>query len=228
MTVTGYWRIMRPVNAIVAGLAATLGYLIATGTLIPSVILLIVIVVLITGAGNTINDYFDLAIDMVNRPDRPIPSGAVTTTGALLFSGFLFIGGILIDLFTNPFCAFFAIFNSILLVVYAKKLKSTPFLGNLAVASLSGSIFLFGGAFAGLSGLVNNVVIALITILAMLAREILKDAEDVPEISLPGPEQFRSCMVYAVLLEFQLLLPFLQSPSVFTRITGGEDGTWPL
>ena len=180
MTIMGYWRIMRPVNAIVAGLAAALGYLIATGTLIPSVILLIVIVVLITGAGNTINDYFDLAIDKVNRPDRPIPSGTVTITGALIFAGFLFTGGILISLFTNPFCAFFAIFNSILLIAYAKILKSTPFLGNLAVAYLSGSIFLFGGAFAGLSGLVNNAVIALITIFAMLAREILKDAEDVP------------------------------------------------
>ena len=80
MTIMGYWRIIRPVNSIVAGLAAALAYLIATGTLIPSVILLIVIVILITGAGNTINDYFDLSIDRVNRPDRPLPSGTVTTS----------------------------------------------------------------------------------------------------------------------------------------------------
>jgi geranylgeranylglycerol-phosphate geranylgeranyltransferase len=171
---------MRPVNAIVAGLAAALGYLLATGTLVPSVILLIVIVVLVTGAGNTINDYFDLPIDKVNRPDRPIPSGAVSLAGALVFSGALFSAGILISLFTNPFCVFFVIVNSVLLIAYAKTLKSTPFLGNLAVAYLSGSIFLFGGAFAGISGLVNTAVIALITIFAMLARELLKDAEDVP------------------------------------------------
>ena len=190
MTVTGYWRIVRPVNAIVAGLAAALGYLIATGTLIPSVIFLFVIVVLITGAGNTINDYFDHAIDKVNRPDRPIPAGVVTITGALFFAGLLFTGGILISLFTNPFCAFFAIFNSILLIAYAKILKSTPFLGNLVVVYLSGSIFLFGGAFAGLSGLINNAVIALITIFAMLAREILKDAEDVPGDIAAGAKTF--------------------------------------
>ena len=64
MTIKGYWRIIRPVNSIVAGLAAALAYLIATGTLIPSVIFLVVIVILITGAGNTINDYFDVSIDL--------------------------------------------------------------------------------------------------------------------------------------------------------------------
>jgi geranylgeranylglycerol-phosphate geranylgeranyltransferase len=190
MTIKGYWRIIRPVNSIVAGLAAALAYLIATGTLIPSVIFLVVIVILITGAGNTINDYFDVSIDRVNQPERPLPTGTVSMTGALFFAGILFTAGILISFFTNPYCAFFAVFNSLLLIAYAKSLKSTPLYGNLSVAYLSGSIFLFVGAFAGLSGLVNNSVIALITIFAMLARELLKDAEDVPGDILAGAKTF--------------------------------------
>ncbi len=190
MTIMGYWRIIRPVNSIVAGLAAVLAYLIATGTIVPSVIFLMVIVILITGAGNTINDYFDLPIDMVNRPDRPLPSGTVTTSGALIFAGILFTGGIFISLFTNPYCAFFAVINSLLLIGYAKTLKSTPLIGNLSVAYLAGSIFLFGGAFAGISGLINNMVIAFITIFAMFARELLKDAEDVPGDIAAGAKTF--------------------------------------
>lgn len=190
MTIMGYWRIIRPVNSIVAGLAAALAYLIATGTVIPSVILLIVIVFLITGAGNTINDYFDLSIDLVNRPERPLPSGTVTVRGAMIFAAILFTGGILVSLFTNPYCAFFAAFNSFLLVGYAKSLKSTPLLGNLAVSYLAGSIFLFGGAFAGLSGLINTIIVALITIFAMLARELLKDAEDIPGDIEAGAKTF--------------------------------------
>ena len=190
MTIMGYWRIIRPVNSIVAGLAAALAYLIATGTIVPSVILLIVIVILITGAGNTINDYFDLSIDRVNRPDRPLPSGTVSITGALLFAGILFTGGILVSFFTNPYCAFFAVINSFLLIAYAKTLKSTPLIGNLSVAYLAGSIFLFGGAFAGISGLLNNMVITLITVFAMLARELLKDAEDVPGDIVVGAKTF--------------------------------------
>jgi geranylgeranylglycerol-phosphate geranylgeranyltransferase len=190
MTIMGYWQIMRPVNSVVAGLAAALAYLLATGTIIPSVVLLIVIVILITGAGNTINDYFDLSIDRVNRPDRPLPSGTVTVKGALFFAGILFTMGILLSLATNPYCVFFAVVNSIILLLYAKKLKSTPLLGNLSVAYLAGSIFLFGGAFAGISGLINNVVITLITIFAMLARELLKDAEDVPGDLMAGAKTF--------------------------------------
>ncbi len=190
VTIIGYWKIIRPVNSIVSGLAAALAYLIATGTIIPQVILLIVIVTLITGAGNAINDYIDLPIDRVNRPGRPLPQGIVTLNGVLIFAGVLFTAGILLSLFTNPYCAFLAVFNSFLLIIYAKKLKTTPLLGNLSIAYLAGSIFLFGGAFAGLFGLINILVIALITIFAMLARELLKDAEDVPGDIEAGAKTF--------------------------------------
>ncbi|TAJ43648.1 geranylgeranylglycerol-phosphate geranylgeranyltransferase [Methanofollis fontis] len=175
----GYIAITRPVNAIVAGLAGVLGYLIATGTVVPESAVLIGIIGLITAAGNTINDYYDAAIDAVNRPDRPIPSGAVSERGALLWAGALFLGGILLALPTNPLCWGIAAVNSILLVLYAARLKATPFLGNLTVAYLSASIFLFGGALVGIDGLTANLPVAGVTLLAMLAREILKDAEDI-------------------------------------------------
>jgi geranylgeranylglycerol-phosphate geranylgeranyltransferase len=190
MTLQGYYRIMRPLNSLVAGLAAALAYLLATGTLVLSVLLPVIIVLLITGAGNTINDYFDLPVDRINRPERPIPSGMVTNQGALLFAGVLFLSGIVISLFTNEICVFFAVFNAILLVGYAAKLKKTPLAGNIAIAYLSGSIFLFGGGFAGLSGLLNNLVIALITFFAMVAREIMKDAEDIPGDVASGAKTF--------------------------------------
>jgi geranylgeranylglycerol-phosphate geranylgeranyltransferase len=180
MSLLGFYRIMRPANSVVAGLAAGLAYLLATGSLVPSVIIPVIVVILVTGAGNTINDYFDLSIDLINRPGRPLPFGQITPGQALWFSALLFVAGIGISLLTTPICIFFAIVNSVLLVMYAAKLKTTPFLGNIAVAYLSGSIFLFGGGFAGLTGLVNNIVIAMMTFLAMVAREIMKDAEDVP------------------------------------------------
>ncbi|QYZ79784.1 geranylgeranylglycerol-phosphate geranylgeranyltransferase [Methanofollis formosanus] len=175
----GYLAITRPVNSVVAGLAGVLGYLIATGTVRPEAAFLIGIVALVTAAGNTINDYCDAEIDAVNRPDRPIPSGAVSRRGALVYAALLFTGGVVIALVTNPLCLAIAVFNSVLLVLYAVRLKGTPFLGNLAVAYLSSSIFLFGGALAGPDGLAANLPVAGVTLLAMLAREVLKDAEDV-------------------------------------------------
>jgi geranylgeranylglycerol-phosphate geranylgeranyltransferase len=179
MGFAGFFTITRPANSVVAGLAAIVAYLIATGTLVYGVTLLMAVVILITAAGNVINDYFDAEIDAINRPERPIPSGTVGRNAALAWAGILFFFGLVISRFTTPLCLGIALFNVVLLVAYAARLKSTPFLGNVSVAYLAASIFLFGGAFAGWHSLVDMLPIAAITFLAMLARELLKDAEDI-------------------------------------------------
>jgi geranylgeranylglycerol-phosphate geranylgeranyltransferase len=179
MRLAGFLSLTRPVNSIVAGLAAIVACLIATGYLIPGTAFLFGIVALITAAGNTINDFFDADIDAVNRPDRPIPSGAVNRISARGFAVTLFLAGILLSLFTNPICIGITILNSFILVAYAAKLKKMPLLGNIAVAYLSASIFLFGGAFSGWEGFIHMIPIAAITFFAMLSRELFKDAEDV-------------------------------------------------
>jgi geranylgeranylglycerol-phosphate geranylgeranyltransferase len=179
MRLAGFFTLTRPVNSFVAGLAAIVAYLIDTGTVIPESLLLFFIVALITAAGNVINDFFDAEIDTINRPDRPIPSGAVSKGAARGFAVTLFLAGILVSFFTNSLCISIAIINSLLLVAYAAKLKSTPLIGNIVVAYLSASIFLFGGALNGIDGLIRIIPIAAITFFAMLSRELLKDAEDV-------------------------------------------------
>ncbi len=179
MSLSGFFAITRPANSVVAGIAGIVAYLIATGKIVPEALLLFLIVLLVTAAGNVINDYFDAEIDAINRPERPIPSGAVSRLGAWRFAGVLFLLGILVCFFTNPLCLAIAIFNALLLIAYAARLKSTPFFGNAAVSYLSASIFLFGGALAGWNGIIHMLPIAVITFFAMLARELLKDAEDV-------------------------------------------------
>jgi geranylgeranylglycerol-phosphate geranylgeranyltransferase len=205
MSLAGYLRILRPVNAVVSGLAAVLGYLIATGTLVPETVLLVIVVFLITGAGNVINDYFDQEIDRINRPDRPIPSGQVSPAAAWKYSAILFVAGLAICTALTPVCLAIAVFNSCLLVFYSMKLKNIALAGNLAVAYLSGSIFLFGGALAGTAGFLENISIAGITILAMVSRELLKDAEDLEgdraggAVTLPAKVGVRKTAVIAFL-----------------------------
>ena len=121
----------RPVNSLVAGLAAIVAYLIATGTVVPAALLLFVIVALITAAGNVINDYYDAEIDAVNRPDRPIPSGTVSReqpSGLPVSSS---LRASLLSLFTTPLCIAIAVINALLLVGYAARLKGTPLPGTL-------------------------------------------------------------------------------------------------
>ncbi|MEN6611593.1 MAG: geranylgeranylglycerol-phosphate geranylgeranyltransferase [Methanoregulaceae archaeon] len=178
MRLSALISILRPVNAVVSGLTAVLALLIATGTISSASILLFFIVLCITGAGNIINDYFDVGIDRINRPGRPIPSGAISEQAALIYSLVLFLLGILLSFFTNLICIAIAVVNSIILIWYSARLKGVPLAGNLSVAYLAGSIFLFGAALGGTAGIILVLPITAITFLGTLAREILKDVED--------------------------------------------------
>lgn len=179
MTLAGLFAITRPLNAVTAGLGAIVAYLIATGTVRPEALVLFCVVTLVTAAGNVINDYFDVEIDRVNRPDRPIPSGQVSLPAARAYAVTLFLSGIFISLFTNGLCIAIAVFNSLLLLIYAARLKRTLLLGNITVSYLAASMFLFGGALGGLPGLLHVMPFAIMIFFAMVARELIKDGEDV-------------------------------------------------
>jgi len=205
MSLVGLIRITRPANAVFAGIASVVAYLIATGMLVPAVLLLFAIVALITAAGNVINDYFDIEIDRVNRPDRPIPSGTVTPRAARAYAVTLFLAGLFLCFFTSPLCMAIAIINSVLLALYAAWLKRTLLLGNIAVAYLSGSMFIFGAALAGTDAIIRVIPFAVMTFFAMLARELVKDAEDVEgdrasgAVTLPIRSGIRMTVVIALL-----------------------------
>lgn len=190
MRTPGLIRIARPLNSLVAGFAAVLAFLLATGTVTFASLILIPIVVLITAAGNVVNDLFDIGIDRINRPDRPLPSGEITPGTARSFAALLFLSGVVLCIFTNSLCFAIAVFNSAVLILYASRFKKTMVTGNVAVSYLSASIFLFGGAFAGIGGLLANLPIFAITFLAMMAREVLKDVEDVEGDEVAGAKTF--------------------------------------
>ncbi|MDD4132416.1 MAG: geranylgeranylglycerol-phosphate geranylgeranyltransferase [Methanocorpusculum sp.] len=179
MSLSGYVKIIRPVNAGVSGITAGVAYFIAGGTNPLYAVLLLFIVLVICGAGNVLNDYFDLEIDKVNRPGRPIPSGKVSAKKALLWAFTLFGTGILAACFTSIWCLGIALINTVILIIYAAKFKGIPLLGNLCVAYLSGSIFLFGGLLVGPESFLVMFPLFAITFFGTLARELLKDAEDI-------------------------------------------------
>ncbi len=175
----GYLSILRPTNAVVSGLVGPLAYLIAGGEPGPVLAWLFLCVCLVTGAGNTANDVFDAAIDRVNRPDRPIPSGRISGTGALRYAAILSIAGCLAATPAGALPLLVAVANTALLWLYAARLKQIALAGHLAVAYLSGSVFLFGGIAAGTDRVVVVLPLVLITFLGTVSRELLKAAEDV-------------------------------------------------
>jgi geranylgeranylglycerol-phosphate geranylgeranyltransferase len=179
------------------------------------------VVFLISGAGNAINDYYDFEIDSINRPERPIPSGRVKLKEALYFSYLLFALGTFTAFSIQQICGVIAFFNSLMLILYAKTLKSTPFLGNLSIGYLTGSTFLFGASVFGFEGLKALFVLFVLSALAITAREIVKDIEDMEGDKMEGIDTLplrigaKKASYIAVLIGFLAIflspLPYLMS-----------------
>lgn len=185
-----YLQLIRYGNCLMAAFSAAIGVFIAyniisgTAGQIPFPLLQIIyvalVVFLVTGAGNAINDYYDIEIDRINKPERPIPSGRISKSQALSFSILFFALGTLIAFFINTICGAIALFNSLLLIYYAATLKRTVLIGNLSIGYLTGSTFLFGGAVFYTNGGIEAVsILFLLATLATIAREIVKDIEDI-------------------------------------------------
>ncbi|KTG07492.1 geranylgeranylglycerol-phosphate geranylgeranyltransferase [Haloferax profundi] len=175
----GFVELTRPGNALAAGVLTFTGAFVAGATLgdTLAVVAAVLATVFATGAGNAVNDYFDRDIDAINRPDRPIPRGAVTAGEAKWFSVALF-GGAVVSALALPLVAIaIAVVNLVALLAYTEFFKGLPGVGNVVVAALTGSTFLFGGAAIGEP--LGALVLCILAALATLTREIVKDVEDI-------------------------------------------------
>lgn len=178
--VVGVLELLRPVNAVAAGVLTVVGAFVAGGVGDAPVAAVVagVATVLATGAGNAINDYFDRAVDQVNDPDRPIPRGAVSPRLALVVSGVLFVVAVGLVIVLPVLAIAIAVVNLGALIAYTELFKGLPGVGNAVVAYLGGSTFLFGAAAVDAVA-VTPVVLGGLAALATFGREVIKDVEDV-------------------------------------------------
>ncbi|SFR42064.1 geranylgeranylglycerol-phosphate geranylgeranyltransferase [Halogeometricum limi] len=173
-------ELTRPGNIVSAGVLTFTGAFVAAGVFgTPSRVLAAVLAtVFATGAGNAVNDYFDRDIDAINRPDRPIPRGAVSSRGALAFSVALFLGAVVCAVLLPVEALAIAVVNLLALVAYTEYFKGLPGVGNAIVGYLTGSTFLFGAAAVDQPLDASVLVLFGLAALATLTREIVKDVED--------------------------------------------------
>jgi len=179
MELKAFIEITRPHNCILAGVVGLLGSIVAVGHF-PSpekAILAFLVVTLGCAGGNTINDYFDYEIDKINRPSRPLPRGAMSRKTALWYSLALMAVGLFLALLINIYAFVLAFIAYTAMILYAWKLKPLPFVGNLVVAGLTGATPLYGAIAVGKIGLAGYL--ALCAFLVNVAREVVKDIEDV-------------------------------------------------
>jgi geranylgeranylglycerol-phosphate geranylgeranyltransferase len=182
--------ITRPINCLMGGLSVIIGLLntrsgVPLDKLFINIILGAFTYILIAASGMVINDIYDLEIDKINRPKRPIPRGSITLKQAkILFIIYLFSGLFLSALNTIIFNLgiinlLLASFFGFIAWVYAKWGKKSGFLGNIIVG-VSFSIGLVYGAYLNSSIIPPYIFYFFITAFSLLvSREIIKGCEDI-------------------------------------------------
>lgn len=167
-------------NLVIIGLAQyfTAGFLIDKNLIFDlRLFLLSSSTVLIAAAGYIINDYYDVKIDFINKPERVVIGKSIARRYAILFHVALSCLGIFVGGYLSLRVGILNIVSVFLLWVYSNNLKRLPFIGNVTVAFLTGlSVYLVEVYFK--SGDTRILIYASFAFFMTLIREIIKDMED--------------------------------------------------
>ena len=172
-------KLLRPLNIITSGVAMVISSAILDGFSDTRILMLtVIIVMLFTAAANALNDAMDYEIDLVNKPLRPIPLGAVTIKNSLIISFTLFSLGSVLCLQLSDSAIMIGVFIAMpMMIFYSISLKSKYFIGNIAVALILGMSFLFSGAAYGSISLVWTPMLLAFSL--TFVREMVKDVSDI-------------------------------------------------
>ena len=163
---------------------------------------LVVSILLIAAGGNIINDYFDVKADKVNKPEKLIVGKLIEKRKAILLhwmiNGFAFLIAVVISIYVKSSSIVLIHLVSInLLWFYSLYFKKKPFVGNFVVALLTGMIPILVVVYFEVLNNFNKpfsafhedswsvhlnynfiYILAVMAFIQNLAREILKDVED--------------------------------------------------
>jgi len=193
------WKLLRLEHGLMLFLAVLSGAIVAAGfTSVLSHPLLVLFsflsVVFLEGSVFALNDYVDVDIDRENkRIDRPLVSGIVSPTVALILFLLFFPLSLVFAFLINLLCFMIVVITGFLSIAYDFKLKKIKLVGNFYIAYTMAIPFVFGALTMrqNLYGLNPSVFfLSLISFVAGVGREIMKDIMDYRGDSLQGVTSF--------------------------------------
>ncbi len=140
-------------------------------------LLLSVATVAIGAAGYIINDYYDIKIDTINKPEKVVIGKTLKRRTAMLLHLILNGMGIAIGFYLGWWVLAGCIVASVWLWFYSNQLKRLPFVGNVSVALLTVMAVEGVNAYYGEQ---NELIhtFAIFAFFISVIREIIKDMED--------------------------------------------------
>ncbi|MFY8020747.1 MAG: geranylgeranylglycerol-phosphate geranylgeranyltransferase [Bacteroidia bacterium] len=157
-------------------------------------IFLIISTSLVASAGYIINDYMDVKLDLINKPDKVIVGKTISRRWTMLLHFTCTIIALLLAYSIGKKVMMMVFISSCLLWIYSQFLKKTYLSGNILVSLLTANtllILFFYDKNVSANGI---IVYSIFAFLISLIREIIKDTED-----LRGDQQFK-CKTLPIVL----------------------------
>jgi 4-hydroxybenzoate polyprenyltransferase len=144
----------------------------------PTLWLLSLSTVCIAAAGYIINDYFDIKIDLINKPERVVIGRYLKRRVAMGVHQILNVIGCLIGLYLSRWVFLADVVSVSLLWFYSAQFKRQPLIGNVVISLLTAlSLIVLAIYYRHNTGII--LIYALFSFGISLIREIIKDMQDI-------------------------------------------------
>jgi geranylgeranylglycerol-phosphate geranylgeranyltransferase len=188
--------ILRPVNCAMIGFAVVIGYFVSKPAAVSPIDIVLGFITgfAICAFSMVANDYYDIDVDRVNQPSRPLPSGALSKSDAIAIAVITLILGFVATALTLDFQALLIVaLYSFLAWLYDFRAKKYGVAGNMVVASSLAIPFVYGGVISG-GHVLDSLLLfmASTSFLAGVGREIVKAMADVPGDKERGVRSYAS------------------------------------
>jgi geranylgeranylglycerol-phosphate geranylgeranyltransferase len=174
-------QLLRPELPFAAGISVIIGEIVTLGSS-PSLSELFLGFIwgfFLSGSAMILNDYFDIEVDRINAPDRPLPSGLISSKTAVIFTIFMTLLGLLVSFFINRAAVILYIVFWIIGFLYNWKLKEKGLVGNLFVSSSVAITIILGGIVVGNPWNRAVIIFSMMLFVFDLGEEIAADAMDI-------------------------------------------------
>jgi chlorophyll synthase len=232
------FTLLAPVGGTAAG-AAVAASALQRAWLTPALLFACLSAAAATAASNAWNQVFDLELDRVNKPDRPLPSGRIPVGRALRFGHLLALVALVLGALASwPFfaCVGIGVLGTWIYSAPPLRTKARPALALLTIAIPRGLLVpVAGWSVVAFPDRTDPWALGLVSGLFVLGAAGTKDFSDVPGDrahgcrTLPvllGPERAARLMAPFLVVPFLLYpllgaLGWLSAPSVRLWLLGG-------
>ena len=139
-----YLELLRPPNVVTAIADVLAGYAVAGRARPQALPWLVGGSVCLYAGGVVLNDFFDRGVDAIERPERPIPSGRVSTVRAAAIGAVLLLAGVIAATMASPVSAGVAVAIASFVLLYDVRAKRHAIAGPVCMGVCRGLNLLLG------------------------------------------------------------------------------------